>query len=134
MNGATKRVRDCVVHNVPSRQILGQYKYGIIVSNCGGADRYVENVEMSGCVVHATSRDAVCLYPGDQSKDCLIKNIVVRGCEVYNTGQDPDYGAGAVILVKGYVQDAVIEFNYAMIQRARRCSSTEMKTHTMAME
>jgi hypothetical protein len=33
----------------------------------------------------------------------------VRGCVVYNTGQDPDYGAGAGIIVKGFVQDATVE-------------------------
>ena len=54
----------------------------------------------------------LCLYPGDENANCRIKNITVRGCEVYNTGQDPDYGAGAGILVKGYVQDAYIEYNY----------------------
>ena len=52
------------------------------------------------------------LYPGDDNANCRIKNITVRGCEVYNTGQDPDYGAGAGIIVKGYVQDAFIEYNY----------------------
>jgi len=112
MNGATKRVQDCEVHNISSRQALGQYKYGIIVSNWGGAGGYAENVEIVGCIVHDTSRDGICLYPGDQDENCRIKNIIVRGCEVYNTGQDPDYGAGAGIIVKGYVQDAVIEYNY----------------------
>lgn len=112
MNGATKRVRNCEVHSTSSRQILGEYKYGIIVSNCGGAGGYAENIEIRDCIVHDTSRDAICLYPGDQNENCRIKNIIVRGCEVYNTGQDPDYGAGAGIIVKGYVQDAVIEYNY----------------------
>ena len=113
MNGATKRVKDCEIHHTWSRQSSGQYKYGIIVSNFGGAAGYAENVEIINCVVHDTSRDAVCLYPGDVDANCRIKNIIIRGCEVYNTGQDPDYGAGAAILVKGYVQDAFIEYNYA---------------------
>jgi hypothetical protein len=112
MNGATKRIKDCEVHNTWSRQILGQYKYGIIVSNCGGADCYAENVEIVGCIVHDTSRDGICLYPGDQNEKCRIKNIILRGCDIYNTGQDPDYGAGAGIVVKGYVQDAIIECNF----------------------
>ena len=113
MNGATKRIQDCEVHHTWSRQAYGQYKYGIIVSNSGGIGGYAENVEIINCGVHDTSRDAICLYPGDQNENCRIKNIIVRGCEVYNTGQDPDYGAGAAILVKGYVQDAYIENNYA---------------------
>jgi hypothetical protein len=112
MNGATKRVQDCEVHHIWSNQIFDQYKYGIIVSNFGGTAGYAENVEIINCVVHDTPRDAICLYPGDENRDCRIKNITVRGCEAYNTGQDPFFDAGAGILVKGYVQDAVIEYNY----------------------
>jgi hypothetical protein len=112
MNGATKRVKDCEVHHIWSRQRSGQYKYGIIVSNFGGVAGYAENIEIIGCVVHDISRDAICLYPGDPNADCRIKNITVRACEVFNTGQDPDYDAGAGITVKGYVQDAFIEYNY----------------------
>ena len=112
MNGATKRLEDCEVHHTWSRQAFGQYKYGIIVSNFGGVSGYAENVEIINCAVHDTSRDGICLYPGDENENCRIKNITVRSCEVYNTGQDPDYGAGAGIIVKGYVQNAVIEYNY----------------------
>jgi hypothetical protein len=112
MNGATKRLQDCEVHHTWSKQAFGQYKYGIIVSNFGGTAGYAENVEIINCSVHDTSRDGICLYPGDENENCRIKNITVRSCEVYNTGQDPDYGAGAGIVVKGYVQNAVIEYNY----------------------
>jgi hypothetical protein len=112
MNGAMKRVQDCEVHHIWSSTALGQYKYGVIVSNHSGTGGYAENVEIIGCNVHDTSRDAICLYPGDEDKNCRIKNITVRGCQAYNSGQDPFFGAGAGILVKGYVQDAVIEYNY----------------------
>lgn len=113
MNGATKRVKDCIVHNTWSRTSLGQYKYGLIISNHGGTGGYCENVEIIDTVVHDTSRDGLCLYPGDEDANCRIKNITVRGCEVYNTGQDPDYGAGAGIIVKGYVVDAYIDHCHA---------------------
>jgi hypothetical protein len=112
MTGATKRVENSVVHHIASRQSLGQYKYGIIISNHGGSGGWVDNVEIIDTVVHDVSRDAICLYPGDESADSRIRNITVRGAEVYNTGQDPDYCCGAGILVKGYVVDAVIEFSH----------------------
>lgn len=112
MNRAIKRVKDCEVHHIWSNTQLSQYKYGIIVSNHGGTAGYAENVELINCVVHDTSRDGICLYPGDENANCRIKNILVRGCEVYNTGQDPNYGAGSGILVKGFIQDATIEYNY----------------------
>jgi len=112
MNGATKRVENSEVHHTSSRQASGQYKYGIIISNHGGSGGYAENVEVINNIVHDISRDAINLYPGDENASCRIKNITVRGNVVYNTGQDPDYSAGAGIIVKGYVVDAYIENNY----------------------
>ena len=64
-------------------------------------------------VVHDISRDGICLYPGDTGGNDRIRNIIVRGNETYNTGQDSNYCCGAGILIKGYVQDAYIEYNYA---------------------
>ena len=112
LTGATKRVDDVVVHNVWSRSSLGQYKYGIIVSNFGGTSGEVANVEILNSVVYDISRDGIPIYPGDVNADCIVRNVVVRGNTVYSTGQDPDYGAGAGIIVKGRVIDAYIENNY----------------------
>lgn len=111
MNGATKRVENCEVHHVWSRTSLKQYKYGIIISNYNGPKGYCENVEIINCKVHDISRDIICLYPSDK-EGSRIRNITVRGCEVYNSGQDPDYGAGSGICIKGFVVDAYIEYNY----------------------
>lgn len=112
LTGATKRVDDVIVHNVWSRASLGQYRYGIIVSNFGGVNAEVANVEILNSVVHDISRDGIPIYPGDVSADCIVRNVVVRNNRVYNTGQDPDYGAGAGIIVKGRAIDATIEHNY----------------------
>jgi hypothetical protein len=110
--GATKRIQNVEVHNVWSSVAKGEYKYGIHVSNHGGNAGAVSNVEILDTVVHDTSRDAIALYPGDESADCKITNVTVRGSEAYNTGLDPDYCCGAGIIVKGHVQGAWIEFNY----------------------
>ena len=111
--GAIKRIQNVEVHNVWSSVTLGQYKYGIHVSNHGGTAGGVANVEIINSAVHDVSRDAIALYPGDENADCKIQNITVRGSEAYNTGQDPNYCCGAGIIVKGFVQDAFIEYNYA---------------------
>jgi hypothetical protein len=111
MSGALKRVQNCIVRNTASRASQGQYKYGIIVSNHVGTGGYAENVEILDNVVHDISRDGINLYPGDENQDTRIKNITVRNNVIYNTGMDPDYSAGSGIVVKGYVQDAYIEYN-----------------------
>ena len=112
LTGAVKRVDDVIVHNVWSRTSLGQYKYGIIVSNHGGTTGEVDNVEILNSVIHDISRDGLPIYPGDENANCIVRNVTVRGNTVYNTGQDPDYGAGAGIVVKGRVIDATLENNY----------------------
>jgi hypothetical protein len=112
LTGATKRVDNVIVHNVWSRTSQGQYKYGVIVSNHGGLNGEVSNVEILNSVIHDISRDGLPIYPGDENADCIVRNVLVRGNRVYNTGQDPDYGAGAGIIVKGRVINATVESNY----------------------
>lgn len=111
MNGAIKRVQNVEVHHVNSRVSLGQYKYGIAMSNWGGNSGILENVEILDCSVHDVSRDGIILYPSDDVNS-RIGNITVRGCEIYNTGQDPGYDEGHGIVVKGWVYNTIIEFNY----------------------
>jgi hypothetical protein len=111
MNGATKRVENVEVHHVFTEQSRGEYKYGIAMSNFGGSNGILENVEIINCSVHDIGRDAIVLYPSDNSSS-KIGNILIRGCEVYNTGQDPNYGEGHGIVIKGWVYNSTIENNY----------------------
>jgi hypothetical protein len=111
MNGAVKRVENVEVHHISSRQSRGEYKYGIAISNWAGSSGITERVEIINAVVHDISRDAVVLYPGDGVED-RVGSILVRSCEIYNTGQDPDYGEGHGVVVKGWVYDSIIENNY----------------------
>lgn len=112
LTGATKRIDDVIVRRVWSSQAQGTYRYGIIVSNHGGTTGEVANVEILNSVVHDISRDGIPIYPGDANANCIVRNVVVRGNTVYNTGQDPNYGAGAGIVVKGRVIDTTLENNY----------------------
>ena len=111
MNGATKRVENVEVHHVFTEQSKGEYKYGIAMSNFGGNNGILENVEIINCSVHDIGRDAIVLYPSDDPNS-RIGNITVRGCEIYNTGQDPGYSEGHGIVIKGWVYNSTIENNY----------------------
>lgn len=111
MNGATKRVENVEVQRVYSEQSRGEYKYGIAMSNWGGSNGILENVEIVNCIVHDVSRDAIVLYPSDDPNSRIGK-ITVRGCEVYNTGRDPNYYEGHGFVIKGWVYDSIIENNY----------------------
>lgn len=112
LTGAVKRVDDVEVHHVWSRQASYQYRYGIIASNHGGTNGEVANVEILNSSVHDISRDGILAYPGDENANCIVRNITIRGNRVWNTGQDPDYGAGSGLVVKGRVISAVLENNY----------------------
>lgn len=114
MNGATKKVENVEVHHVFTEQSKGEYKYGIAMSNFGGSGGILENVEIINCSVHDIGRDAIVLYPNDDPNS-KIGNITVRGCDVYNTGQDRDYAAGNGghgFVIKGWVYNSTIENNY----------------------
>ena len=111
MNGATKRVENVEVHHVFTEQSKGEYKYGIAMSNWGGNNGILENVEIINCSVHDIGRDAIVLYPSDDPNS-RIGNITIRGCEIYNTGQDPGYSEGHGIVIKGWIYNSTIENNY----------------------
>ena len=113
LTGATKRVENIEVHHISARQTRGEYTYGIIVSNWGDnfLSAHVANVEILNCKVHDVPRDAINLYPSDAPLN-KVGDITVRGCEAYNTGQDPAYREGHGIVVKGWVYKTTIEYNY----------------------
>ena len=66
LTGAVKRIQNCDVHDIWSDTSLGQYAYGIMVSNHGDNNTRVENVEILNNIVHDMPRDGLCLYPGDE--------------------------------------------------------------------
>ena len=110
--GALKTIDNVVVHNVASTASMGQYAYGIIVSNHGGTNGQVSNVLVQNSIVHDISRDGLLMYPGDENQQCTVSNITFRNNVVYNVGQDTTYGSGSPIVVKGQVSNAFVEYNY----------------------
>ena len=112
LTGALKTINNVVVHNVASTASSGQYAYGIIVSNHGGATGQVSNVLVENSIVHDISRDGLDIYPGDENQQCTVSNITLRNNVVYNVGQDPTYGSGSAILVKGQISNVFVEYNY----------------------
>ncbi len=109
--GATKRIEDCIVHDVMSSAAQGTYKYGIIVSNWG-AKYHVKNVEILDCKVYNISRGCINIYPGNDTGANWVENVLVRGNECWASGMDPDYG-GSILAVKNHVINAIVEYNYA---------------------
>ncbi len=111
LQGATKRIEDCIVHDVMSSSAQGTYKYGIVISNWG-AKYQVKNVEILDCKVYNISRGCINLYPGNDTGANWVENVLVRGNECWASGMDPDYG-GSILAVKNHVINAVVEYNYA---------------------
>ncbi|MCK4966411.1 right-handed parallel beta-helix repeat-containing protein, partial [bacterium] len=111
LTGAEKVVEDCLIHDVYSRQSLNQYEYGIVIGNSGG--RTVKNIKILYCKVYNISRSGICNYMGNDVPTNKSINVIIRGCEVYNTGKDPDTaGSGSGISLKNHVVDCIIEYNY----------------------
>jgi hypothetical protein len=110
LTGATKRVDNCLVHSTYSCQSSGEYNYGIILRSI--STYWVDDVEIINTVVYDQSRGCYNLYPYEDSPDNLLSNVIVRGCECYNSGVDPSYGSGNGLMVKNEVSTATLEFNY----------------------
>jgi hypothetical protein len=111
VTGAMKRIEDCVVHDVYSRSAEGSYEYGIVISSGWGGDRHVSNVEVLDCEVYNISRGGVNAYAANDYPNSGISNVLVRGCEIYATGQDPNY-AGSALAVKNHIENGVFEYNH----------------------
>ncbi len=110
MDGATKRIEDCVVHDVASQSALSQWEYGIVISSGYGGGRVTANVEILDCLVYNISRGGINIYSANDDPLSRIENVLVQGNEIHTIGQDPDY-AGSALPLKNHVKNAVVEFN-----------------------
>jgi hypothetical protein len=126
LTGATKRIKDCVVHGVYSRSSQGQYEYGIAISSGYGGSRTVSNVEVLDCEVFNISRGGVNVYSANDDPGSGISNVLVRGCEVYNTGTDTSY-AGSALALKNHIVNVIVEYNY--IHNPERGIGIGISTH-----
>ncbi len=98
-------IENVEVHHVGQTD---DYNYGIIIGSINGYT--TSNVTIKDSVVHDTAHEGICLYPSSDAAN-QISNITVQNNEVYTTGtQNSDFGNG--ILIKNYVNSAVVEFNY----------------------
>jgi hypothetical protein len=127
MTGATKRIEDCVVHDTYSRSADGSYEYGIVISSGWGGNLHVSNVEVLDCEVYNISRGGVNVYAANDYANSSISNVLVRGCEIYATGQDPSY-AGSALAAKNHIVNAVFEYN--TIRDPERGPGLGISTHT----
>ena len=109
MTGATKRVENCIVHHCGFADELPLTSYGIKVGATGG--RQTHNVEILNCKVYTISRTGIAVYPNPSDAANRIHNVLVRGCEVYDTGLVSS-SSGWSILMNNHVTDVTVEYNY----------------------
>lgn len=128
LTGATKRIEDCVIHDVHSRSGDGTYEYGIVVSAGWSEGQFhVSNVEVLDCEVYNISRGAINIYAPNDHPASTISNVLVRGNDVYATGTDPSY-AGSAMAAKNHIIDVVFEYNH--IHDPIRGPGFGVSTHT----
>jgi hypothetical protein len=105
-------ISNCVVHhNFGSG--AGSWHYGILAGSYEG--HRVINVSFLDNIVYNVFHEGILLYPNRELSTNGVTNALVRGNEVYNTGQGlaaDDWAYGAGILIKDGVTNAIIEYNY----------------------
>lgn len=126
IDGALKRIEDCIVHDVMSESNQNQYEYGIVISSGYGGNCTVANVEIINCVTCDISRGGINIYSANDDPNSNIRNVLVRGCEVYNSGLDSSY-AGSQLNMKNHVINCTFEYNY--VHDAVRGSGISFSTH-----
>jgi hypothetical protein len=107
--GAVKRIENCVIHDFgdPGGSTFGLY--GIKVGSTGS--NVTANVEIIDTVVYNTPRSGITIYDALTTGTHEIKNVLIRGCEVYNSGTGAStHGNG--IQLKDKVTGVIVEYNY----------------------
>jgi hypothetical protein len=106
MTGQTKRLENCVIHDINSKAV----QYGLKIGTSGGTD-HVANVEVLNNEVYNTPRTGMNAYAQLGSPNDDITNVTFRGNTVHDTGQDPTRNGNGISL-KNHIIDAVVEYNY----------------------
>jgi hypothetical protein len=105
LTGAVKRIENCIIHDCG--RTTSSYSYGIQVSPFNGYR--ISNVEIINCTVYNVMRSGIVIYPG--TNNSTVSNVLVRGCDVYNTGLDLS-AAGMGIALKNHTVNVIVEYNY----------------------
>jgi hypothetical protein len=98
------------VHDVYIQSAQVEYEYGITVSSGYGGDLQVSNIEVLDSETFNISRGGINIYSANDDPDSGISNVLVRGNEIYATGQDPNY-AGSALAAKNHISNAIVEYN-----------------------
>jgi hypothetical protein len=126
IDGAVKRFVDCIVHGAYSEANQNEYEYGIAISSGYGGNCAVENIEIIDCVTYDISRGGINIYSANDDPASYIKNILVRGCDISGSGQDPSY-AGSQLNMKNHIINCTFEYNY--VHNAERGAGISFSTH-----
>lgn len=103
------KINNCVVAYTGSAgEGSGKYYYGIHI--CAHTGNTISNVDVTNCIVHDVGHEGISVYPQYAATSGTANSILVRGCEIYNTGvalarQHPLVAANSV-------NNVIFEFNY----------------------
>ncbi|MGA1871806.1 MAG: right-handed parallel beta-helix repeat-containing protein [bacterium] len=123
LTGAIKRIENCYIHN---HYNTNNWNYPIIVQtgpyNLTGWNS--SNIEILNNIITDTARDAICLYPANDSDhiDNFISNVTIRGNDIsfINCTSEPcgsnrkdggGYPAGSGFMMKNHSDNVIVEFN-----------------------
>ena len=122
LTGETKRIENCIVHDVSD---LGNwYGYGITIAPNGSTET-VQNVEILDNEVYNIGRTAICVYPYTNEAGAAVDYVLVQGNDTHDLGQDRS-AAGHGILLKNNISEVEV---YCNINR-----STGSGGHSIAIE
>ena len=100
---------DLLVHNVGDPNNV-DYVYGIHVASKASPPRTLRNISILNSVVHTTIHEGIALYQSWGVPGNKTDGVLVRNCEVYNTGYDTPGLSGVGVLIANYTHNVTVEF------------------------
>lgn len=102
-------VTNCVVHDIGSFSVSGDWPYGILVSAVAGYT--TGTITITNTTIYNTAHGGIDIYPTWTSGDCpIVDTVLIRNCTVYDTGKCTDEQARFNIEVVNDSRNVTVEF------------------------
>ncbi|HSA07652.1 MAG TPA: right-handed parallel beta-helix repeat-containing protein [Candidatus Gastranaerophilales bacterium] len=108
-NVDTVTINNCLVHDIGSFSVTGDWPYGILVS--AAAARTTSKVNITNTTIYNTAHGGIDIYPTWTSSGYpIVDTVLIRNCTIYDTGKCTDGYARHNIEVVNDSRNVTVEF------------------------
>jgi len=102
-------INNCIIHDIGSFSVSGDWPYGILVSSVGSYT--TSNTTITNCTIYNTAHGGIDIYPTWTSGGYpIVDTVLIRKCTIYDTGKCTDGYARHNIEVVNDSRNVTVEF------------------------